>query len=1134
MSTGSNRYAEFAFSEHPLALWTLDDSIFFENLLSPQQLDSENWVGSGFVSSGTVEESSPIPGSPVESLDISSSFEIVLPQIQQSVVAGLDTVCLSFYAQKRFSGLETLYLQVRRGTEYQVVEFKNIPLGNWAFFQATFDVPDGSFFVAIAGDTSDSGEVFISGMSLAEGSEHFAPKSTGNVFALSSELDISSVPDRHSKVFPYGISSSNAAVFVEQGRLLGKQFGLPLVFGTESSMRIFPSVSGAPSLIVPGLGMMNVMGGGTDYTLEFWARISPSRSTNRRIVGPVGSFDGIYIEGPFIEIRFGRKTASHYVGEWARPMLISLVVANNSASLIINGESVATIASLEVTLPEQRDENGKSLDWIAFYSYPEIEEFSLECVAIYPYIVSPVISKRRFVFGQAVDPLQSTVSEFSGIPVAFDPTSAKYSNTFAYPRTGDWSQGVFENINAGTDRLSSPSPSLPGFEFEEDSEDVWVQDLAERSTRSGPAITLRPDTSWNATSARILFDSIDPSSISSRSIYGVFEADQNQQSTSTLLRFVDESSRYFSIDLDDKEIVYRFSGRDGVEQDIYRVMSEDGSEPAKIGLGEIFAVGIDMESFVKTFGNELVSFFSNRAGLSLYVGGTENFDKTFGGQIHRVGFCSARNFSKARQFFSSNGTVPIEEAIYDGGEQSILEPQNPIFSSDDLDGGFAGTVFAPSIFEHIATYTLFNSRQGLDVATDSYWQDYVPLSRLSKNVELSDGSVARRVSYIQFNVDYPRSKDVRNGVVDTNLERVKTYVSFQFVKDGANKRFSQLPNIVPPSSSGFVVPEENWIVSKYEVLDGDIIVPPAGVNQELLAIVVHVDMLSTSSTRKSVSIRQISLSAKTLSQIEPSTIGTKFGKNLFPYKRFGIYSVYGQVVPSSLQTQTSPYLYLDSTSGIRLLGNSSPDSGVSIPVNEEGSDDNRVSSISFWINRDREPFDQGSENLIEIRSNEYILVLVANSSSNGERAELGLVDQRTGQNVSNVLFFIDGTPTTNPYISTNSWVAVSIAFPGGLDFSLARGGIRLVGRNTLISQAVYFAKNQKELLQSDFLSEEVWQESKAIAGQPFVGTDPAKIFRNSLGIERFVVGNGAGVFFGKNQYAIYKDIRSSTISVIPV
>jgi hypothetical protein len=69
MSTSSNLYAEKVFSEHPIALWALDDKADYLSLITESQRSSANWpTPIGAVAEQIFLKTSPFPNSVTQEL----------------------------------------------------------------------------------------------------------------------------------------------------------------------------------------------------------------------------------------------------------------------------------------------------------------------------------------------------------------------------------------------------------------------------------------------------------------------------------------------------------------------------------------------------------------------------------------------------------------------------------------------------------------------------------------------------------------------------------------------------------------------------------------------------------------------------------------------------------------------------------------------------------------------------------------------------------------------------------------------------------------------------------------------------------------------------------------------------------
>jgi hypothetical protein len=76
---------------------------------------------------------------------------------------------------------------------------------------------------------------------------------------------------------------------------------------------------------------------------------------------------------------------------------------------------------------------------------------------------------------------------------------------------------------------------------------------------------------------------------------------------------------------------------------------------------------------------------------------------------------------------------------------------------------------------------------------------------------------------LQYNV-------TRTYKYDTSESLVRSFVSFQYTKAGATQSSSFFTHIEPAAKEGTVEPGNNWVSSKYEVIDNMIIYPPSNVD----------------------------------------------------------------------------------------------------------------------------------------------------------------------------------------------------------------------------------------------------------------------------------------------------------------
>lgn len=128
-------------------------------------------------------------------------------------------------------------------------------------------------------------------------------------------------------------------------------------------------------MIVPGKGFLNNVGRYKEYTAEFWIKVNSDATQSRRIFGPINDENGLYVDNGFLTLVIGNTYASHFVGEWFRPMLVHIRIIKKSVTVLLNGEEVISMAIDPATLDLQDEfTNNKSNDWLGFYSYSDVDQ----------------------------------------------------------------------------------------------------------------------------------------------------------------------------------------------------------------------------------------------------------------------------------------------------------------------------------------------------------------------------------------------------------------------------------------------------------------------------------------------------------------------------------------------------------------------------------------------------------------------------------------------------------------------------------------------------------------------------------------------------------------------------------------
>lgn len=1234
MSINSNLYAEKVFAEHPKALWALDDKCDYVSLLTSSQRDVSTWTTSyGSLQSNVSVVGEPFTNSPVTRINagvppegsVSHKVSCISDDILNFNELNKDLLTMSvggyFYSESPYiSGINIgyQYYDTTSGTLVKRIKsFEVTTSKKWLFISETFDIPDDNTDFKIlfeinylAGSDLDSDYTFlVNGISLGQWSEESQSTSLG-VVPINIPTDISTSATVGIEAFPYGLQENSGYYIVSNNSLMAKNTGVPLVYGSSNATSIYPN-SDEPSLIIPGIGFLNNSGKFGTYTLEFWARINSDSVEDKRIVGPIGSDDGIYVGGPFIKIKIGNNFGSHYVGEWTRPMLINFRVGKNAASLLINGEQVITLNYItsDLDLPEEYDD-GKNQDWIGVWAYEDVSPLEIDCMGIYPYIVSEIVAKRRFVYGQAVDFPENINTAYSGSSVFIDYPASDYTNNYSYPDIGKWSQGIRDNLNIQNNILYNPEYSLPEIVLSNKTVDQFYQECKLAQNEINDRFYYVKNGQSDTTNGYFLFNNLQITADNTKTVYGLFKSlsSLSEGDSQTLIRFQrDASEDYFSIDIEGSKIVY-YLYIQGTKNTLYTSNS--------LGVGDKFVAGINIDQFSSYYGGDVSSFFGNRELLKIYVGGNKTLTETYHGRIYRVGFCTSRNFNKISHLFNVRG-VPIDyENVFDlyvNTEEVEWDSGDSYFGSEVIngnaaqlsefwdyiiDGGSPSSFAAIKAEEHIASYTLvakeYFSQFMLDVAVQGYWEDYVPLSYFAELVEASDGDQYYDLDFLQFNINYPApSKFIQQTVegswsyeelqseysnpvqrtyesldnalftgyenyldlknrssktfkYDTSDSYVRSYISFQYISLGANATESYFLNTELAPKQNVVEPGDDWLHTKYEVVNNMILYPPKTSNIKELALVMHLDFTIDGLRNGKVGIRSLQLASQAFNQSTPNAIGTRFGNNIYPYKKSGVYFNYKDRNPFTIYKGQSPYLYLTRFSGIELKGIYDPkvNRGLSIPINENKSNNYKVMAMQTALRYDQDFFPYAPTQIFEIESEDQLIkfFMVANQND-GKRAKIYGINGKTGKIENGIAFYLNGKIVKEPVITIREWSFLGVGFSNLIDFSNQVGSIKLNGPITFNSISHYQSTNLQQVQSVSnrpwFLVRGIplfqvewefwdlsssWNNVLILSSTSYYGVDPSDIYDSYVGTDKIVVDSDSTFGFNNYQYAVYKDI----------
>jgi hypothetical protein len=1150
MSYPSNSYAEKVYAEHPLSLWALDDQADYVSLISETNRDiHSHWSITG----GTHFASSNLPDDPFKNsvktlikgnVPASAGLYTVVksPNLVnfQDLNASLGTFALSTYFYS-----DSVYLQeVQIGYEYTdpststVIEklqsFSTSAYQRWGFVSHTFDIINVNVqfrmvlklrFFPGAG-TVDDYKVYINGITVGQWSEEFNSRSLG----LTTTTLPSSIALPTSQVIEakeYQLAANNGYYFVTNNSILAKNSGVPLVYGASNVTKLIPN-STNPSLIIPGKGFLNKAGQYNDYTVEFWLKINSTTPDALRIFGPIASKDGLYVESGFLTLVINDQFKSHFIGEWYRPMLIHIRLIKNSISVLLNGEEVISfpIDTLSLTLPDILDQNGKSQDWLGFYATSNTLPYEVDCISIYSYNVSTTVAKRRWIYGQAVSSTEKIDSTYNGTSVFIDYPFANYVANYTYPDLAKWEQGQFDNLATNSFSLSNVQYSLPDIFLDGKTLNQLYADCKNIQTTSPNFITFRPTNDWSNTNAYLNFNKFNVLNDEVHSFHGVFQINEDDSSEQILLKIYNTiTGNSFYIKKDGSVIDY-YLMYNGIEEEIY-------TSDAFI-VGEKFVIGIDILKLVSYFGGNLSSFFGNRNGLKMYVGGDETGTQTFTGYIYTIGLCTSLNTAMMTEHYNDNGLAMLE------------------MSTEFLAHTASYTLFAETEYDHYY----------LDIATYGYWEDYQPLSYFAKYVKNDIGNEYYSLDFLQFNLNFPSPTQtfVDNEITyfDTSESEVRSFITFQYIENGSNLLTSNFTTLVPPTEDGVLYFDNypNWETTRFEVVDNTIIYPSKNIDFNKLAIVYSLEFKNRGVTTKSINLKSLQLTSQSFNNNSFNPIGTRFGVNIFPYKKSGIYYDYKTSNPFSIYKGSTPYLYLTKNSGIEIRESNSisVERGVAIPINSQNANNYKVNAIQMWLMSDHDYFSDIPQELfkVEYKTDTIIFYIVANSSQK-TRAKIYAKKKSTGQLYNGIALYLNGNLVTEPVITAKEWNVIGLTFANSLDFGSYIGKITLNSTLVFNNIAVYQASSLQEIqsritrpwfnVKTNGITEldwQFWENSYTwdgvliLSSKEAYALNPSDIYNTYIGANKIIIDDSAGVIMDSEKIKIYTDIQWSPQVQTPV
>jgi hypothetical protein len=290
-----------------------------------------------------------------------------------------------------------------------------------------------------------------------------------------------------------------------------------------------------------------------------------------------------------------------------------------------------------------------------------------------------------------------------------------------------------------------------------------------------------------------------------------------------------------------------------------------------------------------------------------------------------------------------------------------------------------------------------------------------------------------------------------------------------------------------------------------------------------------------------------------LNNSQGTPVGTKFGTDVYPYSKNGFYYDFKTKNPFSIYKGSTPYLYLNKNSGIRIRGDLSGygNRGIEIPVNSEKSPKYKMIALQFFAKFDDDFFPYAPVEILEIESaSGHLKIFMEATHPSGKRAKVYAVNAKTGQIENGVGFYINGKVVKDAILTIKQWASVGIGLASFIDFSVVGGAIRITGPLTINNLSYYNSVNLQQIqttsarqwlkVKQDGLTNLDWSywegqfkwfEVLVLASSSFYGVDPSGIYKTYTGTSRVLVDDKAILRTGRYSYRMLSNAITNLFTV---
>lgn len=472
-----------------------------------------------------------------------------------------------------------------------------------------------------------------------------------------------------------------------------------------------------------------------------------------------------------------------------------------------------------------------------------------------------------------------------------------------------------------------------------------------------------------------------------------------------------------------------------------------------IEIGKQFNVGFDIPGLIAQY-PDMANLFGQPSDVEVLVGGGDT--DSFTNSIYHVSFYNS--------WHKANLTPTYTNGLADTMIQESLQDVEP------------------------ATYTLVPVTEygnfTLDITSTGYWQETLPVSYFTKEVENQVGELRQHLDFIQTTIgktraDLPQSStapityfqllsrywaktyaDLASDyatygalgptvpIYDPADLDLQTWVTLHKITD-APLDYTKKTAVEYDGSSTVYLDDND---KRHFVQDGFSLIVPYAYNQEDYAITVYHLLTSRGQRSSPVKLKSFELASWTSSATQWNRIGTQEGNSAYPYTHNGSYYVTDFPSVFEITKRSFNYLYKSNRSGFKpkSIPVAGYDSGIAFGWKRSGSsaEARSIGGISLWLMLDAKSLANTTKIMTVTIGADRLFYIEAIPVDGQSRFALQVKTESGAY--TNVQWYLNGNMVGSPYINANEWNALQMSLILPVDAGGQQVYVRASGDNNFV------------------------------------------------------------------------------------